>query len=161
MRDLQPADTAAESGYETGGNAVASGQGGARRVGFGLEYDFSSRFSETETESFAAAGVVRTADGAEIRFELGFEMSRSYTESVSVSVRAGGRRKPQVATPMTASTATAEANRRTCGDRQPDAGAASTAASACASSVAVCQRWAGSSCRQRAMADSMHVPCRA
>ena len=92
MRDLQPADTAAESGYETGGNAVASGQGGARRVGFGLEYDFSSRFSETETVSFAAAGVVRTADGGEIRFELGFEMSRSYTESVSVSVRAGDPR---------------------------------------------------------------------
>ena len=92
MRDLQPADTAAESGYETGGNAVASGQGGARRVGFGLEYDFSSRFSETETVSFAAAGVVRTADGGEIRFELGFEMSRSHTESVSVSVRAGDQR---------------------------------------------------------------------
>lgn len=92
MRDLQPADTAAESGYETGGNAVASGQGGARRVGFGLEYDFSSRFSETETVSFAAAGVVRTAGGGEIRFELGFEMSRSYTESVSVSVRAGDPR---------------------------------------------------------------------
>ena len=92
MRDLQPADTAAERGHEGGASALAGGQGGARRAGFGLEYDFSSRFSETETVSFAAAGVVRTADGGEIRFELGFEMSRSHTESVSVSVRAGDQR---------------------------------------------------------------------
>lgn len=91
MRDLQSAD-AAEPGYETGANPGTSGQAGARRAGFGLEYDFSSRFSETETIAFGAAGVVRTADGAEIRFELGFEISRSYTESVAVSVRAGDQR---------------------------------------------------------------------
>ena len=91
MRELQPAD-AAEPGREGDGSALAGGQGGARRAGFGLEYDFSRRFSETEAVSFAAAGVVRTADGAELRFELGFEMSRSYTESVSVSVRAGDPR---------------------------------------------------------------------
>ena len=91
MRDLQAAE-AATPGDETGVNALASGQGGARRAGFGLEYDFSRRFSETETVSFAAAGVVRTAEGAEIRFELGFEMSRSYAESVAVGVRAGDAR---------------------------------------------------------------------
>ena len=35
---------------------------------------------------------MRTADGAEIRFELCFTMARSYSESVSVSVRAGDQR---------------------------------------------------------------------
>ncbi len=96
MRDLEPADGGA--GMQDADTVQGTGgQAGAWRAGFGLEYDFSSRFSETETVSFAAAGVVRTADGAEIRFELGFEMSRSYTESVAVSVRAGD---PRVKDPL-------------------------------------------------------------
>ncbi|MCK6408778.1 MAG: hypothetical protein L6Q70_06270 [Thauera sp.] len=91
MRDLEPG-AAAELAHDTGASPVAGGQGGTPRAGFGIEYDFSRRFSETETVAFGAAGMVRTADGAEIRFELGFEMSRSYSETVSVSVRAGDQR---------------------------------------------------------------------
>lgn len=83
MRDLEPGAAAALAG---------EGQGAAARAGFGLEYDFSATYAETETVDFAAAGVVRTADGVEIGFEIGFTMSRSYSESVSVSVRAGDQR---------------------------------------------------------------------
>lgn len=57
-----------------------------------MEYDFNATYTESEQLSFSAAGVVRTADGAEIRFELGFTMARSYTESVSFSLRAGDQR---------------------------------------------------------------------
>lgn len=62
------------------------------RAGFGIEYDFNARYTESESTTFSAAGTVRTADGKEIRFELGFAMSRSYSESVSVSLRAGDPR---------------------------------------------------------------------
>ncbi|CAM5425157.1 hypothetical protein [Thauera sp.] len=71
---------------------IGAGQVAAARAGFGVEYDFSATYAESEQLAFSAAGVVRTADGAEIRFELGFAMSRSYTESVSFSLRAGDQR---------------------------------------------------------------------
>lgn len=64
----------------------------APRAGFGIEYDYSATYSETESTSFGASGTVRTADGAEIRFDLGFSMSRSYSESVSAQFRAGDQR---------------------------------------------------------------------
>ncbi len=94
MSDLEGAASA-----DTGADAALPAQSAttaalppAPRAGFGLEYDFSASYTESETTSFSAAGVVRTADGAEIRFELGFAMSRSYSESVSLSVRAGDPR---------------------------------------------------------------------
>jgi hypothetical protein len=56
---------------------------------FGLEYEYHARRTETETTRFAVAGSVLTADGAEIRFALSFEMSRSYSEEIDLSVRLG------------------------------------------------------------------------
>lgn len=63
--------------------------------GPGFAYDFSSTYAESETTTFSASGMIRTADGAEISFELGFSMSRSYSESVSVSMRGGDQRRLQ------------------------------------------------------------------
>lgn len=62
------------------------------RAGFGIEYDYSETYAEHEALSFHASGKVRTADGREITFDLGFQMERSYVESHSVSVRAGDAR---------------------------------------------------------------------
>lgn len=93
MRDLRAAEGAAVA--DADGRAAATDPGrstASRRAGFGLAFDASVAYSESESTSFSAAGVVRTADGAEIRFELGFTMSRSYSESASVSVRAGDQR---------------------------------------------------------------------
>lgn len=95
LERLQAAD--AELSPGAGGGAAdprdAGARGaGARRPDFGMAYDFSATYAESETTSFAASGVVRTADGAELRFELGFTMSRSYSESVSAGLRAGERR---------------------------------------------------------------------
>lgn len=90
MGDLtSPAASGAAAGVEPEA-AAANRDGASRRAGF--EYDFSASYRESERTRFSAAGVVRTADGAEIRFELGFSMARSYSESVTVGVRAGDQR---------------------------------------------------------------------
>lgn len=71
---------------------AADGSARAAGDGFGLAYDYSASYSEHEHTQFGAEGVVHTADGAEIRFRLGFSFERSYSESVSMQVRAGAAR---------------------------------------------------------------------
>jgi len=63
-----------------------------QRAGFGLAYDYSRQYSESEATRFSASGTVRTADGVQIDFSLQLEMHRSYTESSSFSLRAGDAR---------------------------------------------------------------------
>ncbi|HYD59099.1 MAG TPA: hypothetical protein VEC35_02005 [Noviherbaspirillum sp.] len=60
-----------------------------RRAGFGVAYDRHEVREETERTAFHAEGVVRTADGKEIRLGLDLAMFRSYREESSVSLRAG------------------------------------------------------------------------
>lgn len=73
------------------GEDVATRDAG-RGAGFGIEYEFSATRVEFEQTSFEASGVIRTADGREIRFDVGFMMARSYMESIDVSFRAGDSR---------------------------------------------------------------------
>lgn len=61
----------------------------APNAGFGLEYDYHASYTETERTQFAADGLVRTADGREIRFHLELLMQRHYQESRDVSLRLG------------------------------------------------------------------------
>jgi hypothetical protein len=68
---------------QTGATAASS------RAGYGVEYDYHAVREEAEATSFAAQGVVKTADGKEIAFTLNINMSRQYREEVNVSVRAG------------------------------------------------------------------------
>lgn len=72
--------------------ADPNGNGG-RPANFGLEYDRHESTSESETTNFAAEGVVRTADGQEIRFSVDLEMSRSHHEESDVSLRLGNARR--------------------------------------------------------------------
>lgn len=44
---------------------------------------------EHEQVGFAASGVVRTSDGQEIRFDLGFMMERSFAERISLDFQSG------------------------------------------------------------------------
>jgi hypothetical protein len=69
----------------------ATGQptGQPRRVGWGLEYEYHETYDEVEQTSFSAEGVIKTADGQEIRFEYELEMERQYHSETHVSVRAG------------------------------------------------------------------------
>ncbi|MCV2216974.1 hypothetical protein [Thauera sp. Sel9] len=77
------------------GQAAAEAPVQQQPSGPGFAYDLSSTYAESETTTFSASGMIRTADGAEISFELGFSMSRSYSESVSVSMRGGDQRRLQ------------------------------------------------------------------
>jgi hypothetical protein len=58
-------------------------------AGFGVEYDYHSVSEETEATSFSAQGVVKTADGKDISFNLNLNMSRYQREEIDVSFRAG------------------------------------------------------------------------
>jgi hypothetical protein len=60
-----------------------------RPAGFGVEYDYHESYTEIEETQFSTSGVVKTADGREIRFDLELKMSRAYHEESSVSLRLG------------------------------------------------------------------------
>lgn len=80
-----PADT---------GNTAAAAEGGEApaRAGFGLAYDYHREYHEEEHTRFSAQGSIRTADGRQVDFALELAMQRSYTETESVSLRAGDAR---------------------------------------------------------------------
>lgn len=61
----------------------------APRAGFGLAFTQHTVYEETESTQFSAEGVVRTADGQQIRFQVSLSMQRSYREESSVSLQAG------------------------------------------------------------------------
>ena len=65
---------------------------------WGMEYDLHESYAEMEQTTVSAQGVIRTADGREISFQLDLSMSRSYYEETNVSVRAGNvqRKDPLV-----------------------------------------------------------------
>lgn len=56
---------------------------------FGIEYDRTETRETFEASTFEASGTIRTADGKDIHFSVGLSMSRSETETSSVSLRAG------------------------------------------------------------------------
>lgn len=58
-------------------------------AGYGVEYDYHESHYEAEQTTFAAEGVVKTADGQEIRFSLQLEMRREFSQEVDVNVRLG------------------------------------------------------------------------
>lgn len=85
--DMEEAKKAANA---TDGKGTApAGTGDDGRAGFGIEYDFYESRYEFESTAFAASGVIRTADGREIRFDLGMLMEREHFSETSVSLRAG------------------------------------------------------------------------
>ncbi|HML80043.1 hypothetical protein [Geobacter sulfurreducens] len=83
--DMEEAKKAADTA--DGEGAAAGGEDGG--AGFGIEYDFYESRYEFESTAFAASGVIRTADGQEIRFDLGMLMEREHFSETSVSLRAG------------------------------------------------------------------------
>jgi hypothetical protein len=61
----------------------------AQSAGFGLAFDAETTLRETETTAFAAAGIIKTADGQEIQFTLQATMSREFAVQQRVSLTAG------------------------------------------------------------------------
>lgn len=74
---------------DAGGGPGGAGPAQSSRGGWGLEYEFARYERESETTSFSAAGVVRTADGREIFFRLELVMHREYEHYESARLRVG------------------------------------------------------------------------
>lgn len=72
-----------------------SGQTGTGGIptDWGVRYDYHEIKAESEQTAFSAQGIVRTADGREIAFNLNLTMSRAFMEETHLSVLAGPPRK--------------------------------------------------------------------
>ena len=62
----------------------------------GLIYSYQDRHYERETTSFSARGVVHTADGRQIDFEVQLTMGRQFLSETSTEVRLGALEDPLV-----------------------------------------------------------------
>lgn len=61
--------------------------------GPGLVYQRRERYQETETLSFAAVGVVKTADGRELHFSAALSMNRDFVQESNLEIRQGSAQK--------------------------------------------------------------------
>jgi hypothetical protein len=59
------------------------------KVGWGARYSRSETYSETQNTSFQANGVIKTADGKEIKFDLKMEMQRQYSTGDQTRISLG------------------------------------------------------------------------
>jgi len=59
------------------------------RAGFGVEYDRHQSYHESESTTFSAQGVIKTADGREIHFHLDLAMNREFAAEQDLSIRLG------------------------------------------------------------------------
>ena len=59
------------------------------RAGWGVRYELHETYAEKEETAFRACGIVKTADGKEIRFALDLKMSREFIQSTDVRFAAG------------------------------------------------------------------------
>lgn len=66
-----------------------SGEVTNQRQGWGLDYHYDETVSEKESMLFLAQGKIKTEDGREIDFKLQMNMSREFTSSQSLDIKAG------------------------------------------------------------------------
>lgn len=88
MKDFQPVQTPPPEQVQDP-NQVTKGQPAQATAGFGLEYERHETHYEAEQTEFSAQGVVQTADGKEITFNLQLNMSSEHIEQTDLSVRLG------------------------------------------------------------------------
>jgi hypothetical protein len=81
----------AQTGLNSG--TVQTSPQAQQRQGWGLEYDLHEAYYEQEKMSFAAEGIVKTADGREINFTVQMNMSREFAARQDISFRAGDAAK--------------------------------------------------------------------
>jgi hypothetical protein len=62
---------------------------GEPRQGWGLDYQLRETRTESERTDFSAQGVVRTADGQDLKFEVSLTMQREFTQQSEFRLRAG------------------------------------------------------------------------
>jgi hypothetical protein len=69
--------------------AKSANASASQSAGWGLEYDHDATHYESEQTQFQAQGVVKTADGAEIKFNLDLTLSREFYQETHISLREG------------------------------------------------------------------------
>ena len=69
--------------------AQGSNQPVQARQGWGMVYQRQESYQESERLSFSANGILKTADGREIKFEAQLQMSREFATNNNVTVKAG------------------------------------------------------------------------
>lgn len=67
----------------------AETQAPRERQGWGMEYDYRETNYEWESMSFSAQGIIKTADGKEITFDIQMNMSREFYSENNIHIRAG------------------------------------------------------------------------
>jgi hypothetical protein len=79
------------SAQEAGDASPAPGQAAPQpaRAGYGVIFDYSETHSEKQSMTFSSTGVVKTADGRTIDFNVALSMSREFQSSVELHLRAG------------------------------------------------------------------------
>jgi hypothetical protein len=87
LRGIEDLDLADEEIQQKA--AAAMEQIRPTRAGWGLEYEYHEVHDELEHVEFSAEGVVKTADGKEIAFQVGMQMTRQEHTETHVSIRAG------------------------------------------------------------------------
>lgn len=75
--------------YNKAGQTSGNSSTPQSNAGWGIIYDRRETLREYEHTDFSAKGVVTTADGREIKFDVAMHMERSYAEDSSISIRAG------------------------------------------------------------------------
>lgn len=65
----------------------------SRRAGWGMVYEYHESYHEKASMSFESTGTIKTADGREIEFDFGVNMSREFASSLDISFRAGDAKK--------------------------------------------------------------------
>lgn len=68
---------------------AASEETESREPNWGVRYDVSERYEESEEVSFEAKGKIKTADGKTIDFSTSFNMKREFVMENEMSLRAG------------------------------------------------------------------------
>ena len=77
----------ASAGAAAGGSATPA----APRAGYGLDYTHQETYSESQQMHMSASGVVKTADGKEIKFDLNLDMQYQYSETSSTHIQMGDK----------------------------------------------------------------------
>ena len=84
------------NGSKKTGQDARSPAAAPARQGWGIEYDLHESYYEAEQTTFSASGIVKTADGQSVRFDLNLAMSREYAAERHVSFRAGDAVDPLI-----------------------------------------------------------------
>ncbi|WP_368490374.1 hypothetical protein [Clostridium sp. BJN0013] len=61
------------------------------QLGWGFQYNFNESYLEREKTSFKSSGLIHTADGKEISFDIELNMNRTFYTETNLSVQAGDR----------------------------------------------------------------------